>query len=80
MFKSNDSVYMMWTKLRLQEANFNRLIAHQELTHQILHLRHSILKQVGYAKEELKNRKRKFESDDGDEKTQLIKVIKTEKS
>lgn len=71
LFKPGDSVYMMWTKLRMQEANFNRLIAHQELTHQILYLRHSIR----YAKEELESRKRKCE-DDEDER--LFKITKME--
>lgn len=76
LFKPDDSVYMMWTKLKLQEANFNRLIAHQELTHQILYLRHSILKKIGYAREQL-NRKRKPEENDEDA-VRLIKVIKKE--
>lgn len=77
LFKPDDSVYMMWTKLKLQEANFNRLMTHQELTHQIIYLRHSIMKQVKFAKEQL-SRKRKSEDDADGER--LIKVIKKEES
>ena len=73
LIKPGDSVFVIWHRLKLQEANFNRLIAHQELTHQILYLRRSILKID--QKKELLNRKRKLEED----AVQVMKVIKKER-
>lgn len=80
LLKLGDSVYVIWSKLKMAEANCNRILTAQTLSHQILILRQSILKKIGYENARIESRKRKLESEDDDEAKTIKKAAKRETS